>query len=365
MAKAALVEANLRLVVSLAKKQPRARAPAGRPHSGGEHRPDARGQQVRLPPRVQVQHVRDVVDSPGDLARARRPGAHHPHAGAHGGDRQQVARVRVELEQGTGASRPTRSSRTPSGSPSRRCSSRCRSRREPVSLDAPVGDDADRDGDRLHRGHHASPRRTSRSPKSARAEADDGAPPDAHAPRAAGPSHALRLRRRHELTLARSASRSRSPASASGRSSAKRFESSACSAGSASSRARSRATPAASAASAPASKPESLPESLGGSDESPASSLGPLSGVITMPPSPHEPPVGSMGSLAKPLHTWIGSPRHGARVLRSRARVGRRRRADAERFARGRRVEAHEPRETGSRCSSRTERQLQSSGWVF
>ena len=63
--------------------------PAG-PDPRGQHRPDAGGREVRVPQGLQVQHLRDVVDSPGDHARHRRPGAHDPHPGAHGRDDQQA-----------------------------------------------------------------------------------------------------------------------------------------------------------------------------------------------------------------------------------------------------------------------------------
>ena len=67
--------------------QPRPDLP--RPDPGRQHRPDAGGRQVRVPPRLQVQHLRDVVDSPGDHPGHRRPGPHDPHPGAH--DRDDVA----------------------------------------------------------------------------------------------------------------------------------------------------------------------------------------------------------------------------------------------------------------------------------
>ena len=57
---------------------------AARPDPGGQPRPHPRGREVRLAPRLQVLHIRDLVDPPGDHARARRPVAHDPDPGAHG-----------------------------------------------------------------------------------------------------------------------------------------------------------------------------------------------------------------------------------------------------------------------------------------
>ena len=60
-----------------------------RSHSGRQYRPDEGGRQVRIPPRLQVLDLRDMVDPAGDHAFDRRPGAHHPHSGAHDRDHQQ------------------------------------------------------------------------------------------------------------------------------------------------------------------------------------------------------------------------------------------------------------------------------------
>ncbi len=57
--------------------------PVPRSHPGGHAGPDPRGREVRLAARLQVLHVRHLVDQAGRRARARRQGAHDPHAGAH------------------------------------------------------------------------------------------------------------------------------------------------------------------------------------------------------------------------------------------------------------------------------------------
>ncbi|CAA9521624.1 MAG: RNA polymerase sigma factor RpoD, partial [uncultured Solirubrobacteraceae bacterium] len=60
-----------------------------RSHPGGLARPHPRGREVRLPPRLQVLDVRDVVDPPGRHPRDRRQGPDDPHPGPHGGEAQQ------------------------------------------------------------------------------------------------------------------------------------------------------------------------------------------------------------------------------------------------------------------------------------
>ena len=90
-AKKELTEANLRLVVSLGEALHQSRARISRPDPGREHRPDARGRQIRVSARLQILHLCNMVDSPIDVARDRRPGPHHPYPGAYGRDDQQAA----------------------------------------------------------------------------------------------------------------------------------------------------------------------------------------------------------------------------------------------------------------------------------
>ena len=61
--------------------QPRPVVPGFDP--GRQHRPDEGRREIRVSPRLQVFHLRHLVDPPGHHPLDCRPGPHHPHPGAH------------------------------------------------------------------------------------------------------------------------------------------------------------------------------------------------------------------------------------------------------------------------------------------
>ena len=122
--------------------QPRPAVP--RPDPGRQHRPDEGGRQVRVPPRLQVLDLRDLVDPAGDHPLDRRPGAHHPHPGAHDRDDQQDrAHLAGRCSTRSAASRRRKSWPRSSACRSRRCARCSRSPRSRSSLETPIGDEED------------------------------------------------------------------------------------------------------------------------------------------------------------------------------------------------------------------------------
>ena len=142
-AKRKLIEANLRLVVSIAKRLRRPRAAAARPHPGGQPRAHARRREVRLPARLQVQHLRHLVDPPGHHPRARRPGAHHPRPGAHGREHQQAHPRAAAALQELGREPTPEEIAAEMGVTPDKVREIQKISQEPVSLENPVGDDGD------------------------------------------------------------------------------------------------------------------------------------------------------------------------------------------------------------------------------
>ena len=121
--------------------QPRPVVP--RPDPGGQHRPDEGGREVRVPPRLQVLDLRDVVDSPGDHAFDRRPGAHDPHPGAHDRDDVEAAQRLQEADPAEGPGAVDRGGRGAAQVSVDEAKRVMKISKHPISLDRPIGDSED------------------------------------------------------------------------------------------------------------------------------------------------------------------------------------------------------------------------------
>ena len=93
------------------------------PHPGGQRRPHAGRREVRPRPRLEVLHVRDVVDPPGRAACRCGQGPDHPGPRAHGRqDPEDGPRLQRALRRASTASPPTRRSPGAWSGRSTRCS---------------------------------------------------------------------------------------------------------------------------------------------------------------------------------------------------------------------------------------------------
>ena len=124
-----------------ALRRPRHAVPG--PHPGGQPRPDPRRGEVRLHEGLQVLHVRHVVDPPGHHPRHRRPGAHHPHPGAHGRDHQQAHPRPAPAAAGARPRAHPEEIGEEMGIAADRVREIQKISQEPVSLETPIGEEED------------------------------------------------------------------------------------------------------------------------------------------------------------------------------------------------------------------------------
>ena len=138
-----LIESNLRLVVSIARRYSGRGLQLPRPDPGGQRRPDEGRRALRLAARPPVLDLRDVVDPPGRDPGARRPGPHDPRAGAGrrhdqpDGPRRAAADPEAQPRADRTRSSPRRWASRPT-----KVEELKRVSQEPVSLAAPVGEDS-------------------------------------------------------------------------------------------------------------------------------------------------------------------------------------------------------------------------------
>ena len=94
---------------------------------------------------LQVLHLRHLVDPPGHHPRHRRPGPHHPHPRAHGGDHQQAhPRIQRQLLQELGREPTPEEIAEEMGMPvEQACARSMKIAQEPVSLETPIGEEED------------------------------------------------------------------------------------------------------------------------------------------------------------------------------------------------------------------------------
>ena len=121
----------------------RARHDHARPGAGRQHRPDPGGGEVPLHQGLQVLDLRDLVDSPGDHPRHRRPGAHDPHPRAYGRDDQPRGPRPAAHGQELGREPTSDELARDLGISAEKVREILKISQEPVSLETPIGEEED------------------------------------------------------------------------------------------------------------------------------------------------------------------------------------------------------------------------------
>ena len=110
---------------------------------GRQHRLDESRRQVRVPPRLQVLDLRDLVDSAGDHALDRRPGAHDPHPVHMIETINKLNRISRQMLQEMGREPTPDELAQRMEMPEDKVRKVLKIAKEPISMETPIGDDED------------------------------------------------------------------------------------------------------------------------------------------------------------------------------------------------------------------------------
>jgi RNA polymerase primary sigma factor len=121
--------------------QPRPAIPRSDP--GRQYRPDEGGRQIRIPPRLQVLDLCDLVDPAGDHPLDRRPGPHHPHPVHMIETINKIVRTSRQMLNEIGREPTPEELAEKLGMPLEKVRKVLKIAKEPLSLETPIGDEED------------------------------------------------------------------------------------------------------------------------------------------------------------------------------------------------------------------------------